>query len=446
LLSATNGTAIKTLTGYYHPSYTTMDRSGNLWFLHGYNFCSCVDTTTYNVSTWRFFSNYINNGIAFGDVYTTDIEAVTGYSPEDVELALNENEIWSGLSTDVFDRLWIVDGLHNATILFNPQSLVQSKIIKITPKPDTNFVLLPNQNNSTTVEAVNVRSAQVAGDPTGNKWYQKYTLGYDELQVYGNSTPFKVYDLNTEYVLTKVNEEFNVGEYMKSLVLPEHQKTETEDLFNKLIIPMLGDSNPTKENIGRVVYERIANFVSNHGDIDSAEIKQLVSFCEMFGVPYKSFGAEFPADVIRLLNLFSTPKHILRGQKKYTTDTQDNIGPLINFSQTVSANNLVYARDIRYVDKFKLVKLPILSGGEEVYPLSSVQLQFLGFRYPLETNYYFFEYTPTDLGYENNIVNWDSDYTSLSFNASGYNDWYGDGNYVETLFNNLLTKKLFGEE
>lgn len=446
LLSGTNGTAIKTLTGFYHPSYTTLDRNNNLWLTHGYNMFSCIDSLTYEVSTWRFFSNFIANNIKFDKNYVNDIEKVNGYTSEDINLTLTENEIWGGLSTDVFNRIWLVDNDHNATIVFNPTDISGSIIIPVLPKADTNVVILPTETNPTSLDVQHVHSAEVAGDPTGNKWYQKYTTGYAQLSVYGNSTPFKVFDLNTEFLLTKVNEEFNIGEYMQSLVLPEHQKTDTEQLFNKFIIPALGDSNPTKENIGRIVYERIANFISNHGDVDSAEIKQLLSFCEICGIDYKQFGADYPAEILRLLNIFSIPKHTLRGRVKYTTDTQDNIGPLINFSQTVSAGSYVYARDIRYIDKFHLLQFPVLSAGDTVYPLSAVEFQNIGLRYPLEENYYFFQYVPTNLGYTNNIINWDSDYTSLSYNASGFEQWYGDGEYVETLFNNLLTRKLFSNE
>jgi hypothetical protein len=446
LLSGTNGTTIKTLTGFYHPSYTTMDRNNNLWVTHGYNLFSCINSTSYEVSTWRFFSNFIANNIKFDTKYNQDIEKVEGYTSEDINLTLTENEIWGGLSTDVFNRIWLVDNEHNAAIVFNPTNITNSIIVPILPKADTNVVILPTEVNPTPISVEHVHSAQVAGDPTGNKWYQKYTTGYAQLSVYGNSTPFKVYDLNTEFLLTKVNEEFNVGEYMKSLVLPEHQKTDTENLFNDFIIPMLGDSNPTKENIGRIVYERIANFITNHGDVDSAEIKQLLSFCEICGIDYKQFGADYPAEIMRLINIFSTPKHILRGRSKYTTDTQDNIGPIINYTQTVSAGTYVYARDIRYADQYRLIQLPILSAGDTVYSLSAVELQNIGLRYPLEDNYYFFQYTPTNLGYIDNIINWDSDFTSLSYNASGFEQWYGDGEYVETLFNNLLTKKLFSNE
>ena len=46
-----------------------------------------------------------------------------------------------------------------------------------------------------------------------------------------------------------------------------------------------------------------------------------------------------------------------------------------------------------------------------------------------------------DLG--NNIINWDSAFTTLSYSLSTNEEWYGENGLVELSFNNLLTKQLF---
>jgi len=60
-------------------------------------------------------------------------------------------------------------------------------------------------------------------------------------------------------------------------------------------------------------------------------------------------------------------------------------------------------------------------------------------------NYYFFKYQPDVIGYTGNVIDWDSDYTTVSYNLSTADDWYGDEGLLDKMFNRLLTKQLFLE-
>jgi hypothetical protein len=453
LHSTLDGSLLKTISGLYRPSYIMCDRASNLWITHGYNFCSKYNPNTEEIKHYKI------------DNINKTISEVTGYTSEDIQKALYENEIWGGLTVDVFDKVWAVDSEQNIVYVLNSQDpLTTLNSFVLMPEADTNYVVIGGTNYVTEVPGDKVRSAQAAGDWSGNRWYQKYSGSYSSLPVRGISAPFKVYDLDTSFTIAKVNEEFNCAEYFKSLALPEILK-DNEALFNEFLAAVVGNGNPTKEDIGRVAYERIANFVQTHGDFETSEIKQLLSFAEQLSVPAKTFGEDFPAEINRLLNLFSIPKHKLRGQIAYESDISKNVGVLLTESSYVSAGQYIFVKD-RFYNNYQLIAVSPLSSGNTLidieeekeiltldgrpielpspatnYPLSSIQVE--GLRTPLFDNYYFFEYNEEKIGYKGNVINWDSDFTAIDYDFSTYNQWYGDGGLVESTFNNILTKRLF---
>ena len=423
----TNGTLVETVSGFLRPSYIAMDRSNNVWVAHGYNFCSVYNTTTTTISTWKVSTN------------PQEITTVTSYTSADVAQSLEEDELWGGLATDVYDRVWIIDSLNNIVIAFSPFDPTNFRMFDILPPADTKYVLLPGNNFVSNIPSDNVKSAQAGGDWTGNRWYQKYSGAYNSLAIEGISAPFQVYDIDDSFQLTKVNEEFDCANYFQSLALPEILSQNTK-LFDEFFAAVVGDGNPTQESAGRVIYERIANFVSNRGDFETAEIDELLSIAESMAVDTKTFGSDFPVAVKRLLSIFSVPKQQLRGIPNLEADVENNIGPILTSTSLVTANKYYFAKDRRY-DTYQLVYSNLVN-GLSVYPLSDIDVE--GFRQPVTDNYYFFEYNEQNSnGYTGNLINWDSDFTTISYNLSTNEEWYGDNGLVETMFNNLLTKQLY---
>ena len=266
------------------------------------------------------------------------------------------------------------------------------------------------------------------------------TDGVNTSSANGQSKPFKVLDLQTGAPkITKVNEEFDTAKYLKSLALPENMQNNTE-FFDVLLKAIVGDGNPNEESMGRIVYERIANFVQTHGDFQTSEIQQLFSFAQQLSVEYKQFGVNFPREIARLIDLFSVNKHYLRGTLKYDKDLYTTIGDLITTSSLVSAGMEIFMKD-KLHNTYQKVYLSPLDSGALVYPLSSIDVDDA--RIPIIDNYLFFYSIQTSLGYENNIINWDSAFTTLSYSLSTNEEWYGENGLVELSFNNLLTKQLF---
>jgi hypothetical protein len=165
-----------------------------------------------------------------------------------------------------------------------------------------------------------------------------------------------------------------------------------------------------------------------------------MSFAKQLSVKADVYGQGFPAEINRLLNLFSVNKHYLRGQIDYEPNISENIGPIITATDMITANTYIIMKDILQ-GTYQEVYLDVSSSGDHVYPLSDLDVD--GTRSPLLQNYIFFSYDPKQIGYKNNIINWESNFTTLGFHVSSNEDWYGENGIVEVMFNNLLTKKLF---
>lgn len=453
--SGTTGTLMETLTGFYHPSYIALDRPGNLWITHGKNFCSVYNTITHEIKHWKFES------------YPASVTEVAGYTPQDIQATLYGNEIWGGLAVDVYSRVWAIDSEKNTIFGFNigdPEGTYRT--FNAFPNSTENYVVLGGSSYMTSVPEEYVRSAQAAGDWTGNRWYQKYAGDYVALGVHGISAPFKIYDVDSSYSISKVNEEFDYAAYVKSLALPEILN-QNDKLFDEMIGPVAGTGDPTKESVGRIAYERISNFINTHGDLETSEVPQLIDFAEQLSVAARDYGSNFPTEINRLINLFSVPKHRLRGQIVYESDISNNIGKHLTALSLISAGQYIFVKDKRYETNQLIYVSPLSSGNVLVdienqenilsidgkpidlpspaliYPLSSIDVD--GLRTPLFDNYHFFEYNEEQIGYAGNIINWDSDYTTIDYTLSSFDEWYGDNGLVETMFNNILTKRLIVE-
>ena len=421
---------------FLKPSYVSIDRKNNLWILHGYNLCSFLNTKTHEVSSWKLDTVLKKKELVF-----SNHTPISGYSFEDRNNTIQLNEIWGGLSIDVFDRVWLVDSERNSFVVFSTKNPEQYEFFAVAPKATTNFIVQSNNNFTTEIQTSVVRSAQANGDWTGNRWYQKYATKGFTGTMSGSSTPFKVTNLDDTYFnIAKVNDNFNIGSYMKSLALPEALSKNSE-FFDNFLPAMIGSNEEGKKDIGKTLYERIANFGINHSDVDTAEIPQLLALAEQVNMPGKQFGIDFPVEINHYLNLFSIPRKHLMGTEKLDPDFRNTIGPLINFTDTVSAGMYIYAKDRQY-ETYQLIYVNQTVNGVS-YPLSAIKID--GLRDPLVDNYYFFYYEPQTLGYNSSVVDWTSPRTTLNRTVSADEAWYGDDQIIDLHFNNLLTKRLFSK-
>jgi hypothetical protein len=242
--------------------------------------------------------------------------------------------------------------------------------------------------------------------------------------------------------MVRVNESFNHSNYLKSLALPENLKN-NNTLWNKFFPAAAGTGIvDTNEDIGQNIYERIANFVNNHSDIDVCNVNQLISLAELTDVNTVNFNAEFPAEIKRLLDITSTPKSKLWGVKEQDLILEKSIGKQYNTeTDYLTAGTQIISRN-RFDSSLSLEYVSALSGNIDIYPVK----QFPGYRLapPVSANYFFYHFEPTyKEEYAENIIDWESEFTTLSQSNSSNEAWFGDNGAVETAFRYILTKNLF---
>lgn len=436
------------ITGLLRPSYICHDKFGNICILHGYNLYSYYDIYEDTLKTWEIVTK------------ENRITQIFSYTSQHIQEAYYSTEIWGGLSTDVYDRLWIIDSETNSIITSIASKISAFNIFPVNPQisaPFTRYVIRSGDTFVTklTTESLQVaknvgiqRSLQAGGDWTGNRWYQKYAIDTGVVSVTGTSSEFKVYDLDSSFNIAKINESWSYSDYFKGLAFPENLNS--MDSLHEFIAAAVGDGNPLKENLSSTIYEKIANFVQNHGDIETANIEMVQGLIEQIGldVPFPQYN--FPAAVKRLVDLFSIHKQNLRGSINYETDIEKikNPTPLNNANtQTVliTANQYYLFESKQNNGKYMVFANQLDKEPTDIYPVTDLEVN--GLLKPLVEHYYIyhcnFALKNKEVPFLDNVIDWTSQFTTFNYSMSSYDDWYGPNGIVETMFNNLLTKQLY---
>jgi len=430
---------VKTVTGITRPSNLCLDRDNNLWFTHGTRRIGHYVNSTSSLYTWTLdltggFTNY---------TLPLPLSAL-----ETIHLAECErDEELGGLAVDVHNRVWVLDSIQNQAWVISATSVFQNAPIRhFKIIPDVNLGYYNDLNNDGTYTETGdyyFRSAQATGDWTGNRWYQKYATFdlFTTLPLSGISSPFTVSEFKNDYQIRRVNESFNNAEYFKSLALPEVLKNNNK-LFDEFFAAAVGTGElRDSQDLGQTVFERIANFTLNHSDIDTCNIDQLLSLADQIGTPATVYGANYPVDIKNMLDIASVPRAKLWGVENNIPLMPQSIGK----QYIIETDYIVAGEKIILKDKtdssITIIDVPALN-NLSVYPLSS--FEGFGFVQPVLYNYNFYRFTPVYSNeYIENVIDWNSPYTTLQPSASTLQEWYGENGAIENAFKYLLTKNLF---
>ena len=443
-----DGTIETTVTGLLRPSYICHDKSGNICILHGYNLYSYYDIYSETLKTWEV------------DTKENRATQISDYTSQHIHDAYYSTEIWGGMSTDVYNRLWILDSESNKVVIALADQLSSLNIFSVNPQivpPYARYVIksgdtfttkLTTENQEIAINLGLQRSLQAGGDWTGNRWYQKYGLDAGVTPVTGISTEFKVYDLDSSFNVAKINESWSYADYFKGLSFPENLNA--NESLHEFIAAAVGDGNPLNENLSSVIYEKIANFVSNHGDIDIANIDSLTNLAKQLGVDIKPQDYDLPATIKRLIDLFSIHKQKLRGVINYETDIEKTksattINGVGSQNILITADNYYLFESKRSEGKYVVYANRLNKEPVYIYPLSELEVN--GLTQPLADNYYIyhcnFQTQSKETPFIDNVIDWTSKFTTFNYSLSSHEDWYGPNGIVEVMFNNLLTKQLY---
>jgi hypothetical protein len=403
------------LSGFKLPCDITVDGKQNCWVAHN---DSKVTKIFNDLSSTKTFLG--------GDIYN-----ITKY--------LNAIE---GLGCNSNNEIVVLNNFERKFYFYNAETSEQPllstiPIIEI-ESATNNFVRYP-------LSAYYEDKYQADGDFLGFNWINKfYYFAKNKKYITGTSTTFNVYPASGYNLVFKKNEDFDGEQYYKNLLLMETLQ-DNPNLWDNFIGKIVGDeySNNNTALLKRI-YEKIANFENNISDVDFCNIDALVSKCDMFDVNYEKFSYPYPSSVKRMVDLFSIKKNRLFGTKTildYSFKIKDNLGDYINVvTDSFSATETIVVQE-KFSQKYKLVNINLINSisSTSILPFSAFNKDWgWGLVVPASLsgidvrNYYdFYRLKSKELAIVDNYIDYENPNTTISFNITGYDEWYGQDGIID---------------
>ena len=433
---------------FINPGYITIDPDENVWFTFDFNRVG-----------------YISN-----DLSTTGSFAVSSENiiPGWYDLsARSDFQALEGIAADAKDRIWIINSLENRVYIVSgsefrdaPTAVPTFNSFKVLP--DENLIWYNDATIQYSVSSEFAKSAQAFGDWIGFRWVQKYFLnvtssGFASGSISGMSNFFDILEKAPE--VRRFNESFDLPQQMRNYALPEHI-SKNEKLFEGLFRGSIDSNQSNHQSLGRTFYEKIANFVGNHRDVDCANIEQLYSLAQEIDVPIDDYNFQFPSELKRIMDIVSIPHHKIWGARckcdknfkgnsvcvDCEHDHASNLGDLfypLTYTVTAGVPFIVQNTALRG-DYYLIDTVNHPTTTLSTYPLSTLStISFLTSADYSNGTYCYFDYTSSVCNVlVEGCVDWDDTYTTLSENNSALSAWYNDGGIIETMINYELHRGL----
>ncbi len=424
-----------------NPAYIAMDLNSNIWITKGFNELAKYDTNLSLLTT-----------LTIGDTAVP-----SGY---DSQTVLEYNAL-EGVACDSTNRIWVINSFENSLysikndIIYNKTDFTSNKTLWYF---DTAF-------NIQSLSATWTKSLQAFGDWTGLKYVRKYlntsnSLSTVNVYLTGASDTFAIESFDG-YDFRKYNESWNISTQMREYALAEHYN-EYYNLFINYLGTMVGGLETDKESVGRKSYEKTANFVANHSDVDTCNVDSIYSLSKEFDVPIDNYKIGFPTDVQRLMDTFSISQRKLWGNRckckhhyfdknavckncghvHTYLDTNENEIYFNNKGNQIDVTTYQVSANIPFLVKYDYSPYdytlisPVISASS-VYNI--VTSYFTSAR--LYTDFSYFEYNESFCNQQiEGIINWGDVYTTLNENVSSLSAWYNKGGLIEKMFNYFIRK------
>lgn len=372
--------------------------------------------------------------------------------------------IWC--SDDTSRRIWYVDVTSSTSLTFNPaEGSIKKHMINYTTYPEI------TPGGTTGQQLVS------NGDITGFNWVQKYGyIAAETVSLSGASAIFNIYDQQGAYNLRKQNENHDHTATLKSYALQPWLK-DNSMLWDQVMNSIVGDSTSDPNTLGKIIYEKTSNFVSNNNDIDDCNIDALHSMCDMYDIDIQKYNLDYPPSLKRLIDILSLKHKRLYGEfdtqsntfdqyTDYTNPDRVNLGNEIDFETyqltigekivafekfskiynviTISTpltgeldehGNIVKTSELTGIvidNKFNMNEYTAFWGWNLTAPVTLSGSAILDF-------YTFFKYNNTPAPEQvEGVLNWADEQNTLTIEASGFANWVGNDNIMDNVLEHQL--------
>lgn len=409
------------------PGNLAMDSTGHIWFSYGANRIRKISRYTYRT------------------MYDIDIGG--RYDPPYDFISAIE-----GIANDLDGNILVIHNLDKKLYLIDSDN----------PFAKKNFIEIPSPAEN---------RVQAFGDWTGGRWINKYgsptTIDGGWREVDGTSDEFRIMPSDGCNNIAKFKEDYDAGGTLATYHL-QPTIDNTDVWKNKLLNEAVGDYYSYPWELGKVIYEKIANNPANISDIQTANITSVYSLAESVDYKLEDYNYKYPARLKRLMDIVSIKHKKLFGDRSKSMtdfdhhghdqnpDYAKNLGPEISIpGHIVTAGEPIVVNEL--YDNIKRVITPLvvqgnvtdpgyssLHGGLTSYPLTSYTSSWgWGLSYPqsdsMMEHYSFYTFIHQ---YDNTqvegIIDWSNWYTTLSESNSSYDNWLSPSGIVETMIDTTL--------
>jgi len=419
------GKLIHTISDIPMPGMLAMDADDNIWFSYGANRLRKISRKTYR--------------------RVHDMELGQKYPPP-----YNFISAIEGLASDLEGNILVIQNLDKKLYLVNGSD----------PFAKINEIDIPTRSPNNRVQAY--------GDWSGGRWINKFGRGaaynipgkYREIVT--SSSEFRILPSIGCENIAKFNEDYDFGGVLQTYHL---QPTVDDSAFWKeqIINHAMGNYWSYPWEGGKVIYEKIANFVDNVSDIDVSNIRAVYSMAESVSYRLEDYNYKYPALLSRVMDIVSIKHKKLFGSRNEFDEDYEHYGHIDNENYAknlgtelttntyiVTAGVPIIVNELYGPTKRKIVPLVIGGqptdagydsevGGLVTYPLSTYTAVWgWGLSYPItspmEDYYTFYSYElARDDSHIEGVIDWSNWYTTLQESNSGYHDWSKQYGIAETI-------------
>ena len=430
------GSQVYAVSGFHKPAYIVVDENQDCWVGHDVNTVSKITSTTgvksldVRVESSEFLS------LSSGNFKSYDVQQI------------------GGISCDTEGNLLVINSPENRAFKYP--------------------VTTPHLSGSVTIDSTDSGGSHMyraLGDWTGWRWVNKYRYVASSVQSLTGESTMNIFSSAGKYNVNLLFEDFDAAETVKSYRF-QPQLLEHEKLFDTFYGQIIGGADASPNSIGKSIYYKIANFASNHSNIDECDIDSLYSLCEQYNENIDNYNHNYIGGLKRVMNMTSIPHHKLWGTRskfnrsfsKEGTNSPTigiNLGAELDFdTYSVNAGTPIVAEQL-FNREFSVINTMYVSGGSgdpgynsqvgmlSSYPLSSYNSTWGWALHNTATGseiakyYNFYEYTPV---YSNvqleGLIDWDNSYTNLVESNSGIEAWTDDDGIVDVMIDYELRRGL----
>jgi hypothetical protein len=307
-------------------------------------------------------------------------------------------------------------------------------------------------------------------------------IGYVKTSTYGlitgESDVFTINPSSGKYTFFKNGEYIDYGAIMNSYILQENINQHSR--LRLMINSIFGEFQDLPSALGKIIYEKISNFVNNTVDIDTCSVQSLYSLADSVQYEIENYNYSYPGGLKRIVDTMSVGiKRVIGTRDLYDDDfdTQAiygddgnisfgrNLGSMIDIeTYTVSAGVPIIAKEIYGNNYTKIIPSHIPSPdinnpffvstynimGLSRYPLMSYDTSWnWGLTFPVDNDFYnyydFYHYVDnttyplSSFDQSSGQVDWENTnklsryHLTLQEQAGTYNEWFGRHQKVENM-------------